>query len=113
MLLECLDNPEVERVLSVSRRPSGHAHPKLTELLVSDFRELGAVESQLTGYDGCFYCAGVSSLGMNEAEYTRMTHETPLAFAETLARLTPNWCWCTCPAATPTAANRERSCGLG
>ena len=90
VLLECLDNPQVERVLSVSRRPSGHVHPKLEELLVPDFRELGAVEAQLTGYGACFYCAGVSSVGMNEADYTRITYETPLAFAETLARLNPS-----------------------
>jgi len=90
VLLECLDNPEVESVLSVSRRPSGHVHPKLKQLLVPDFRELAAVEGQLRGYDACFYCAGVSSLGMNEADYTRVTYETPLAFAETLARLNPN-----------------------
>jgi len=90
VLLECLAHPAVERVLSVSRRPSGHVHPKLEELLVADFRELGAVEGQLTGYDACFYCAGVSSVGMSEADYTRITYDTPLAFAQTLARLNPN-----------------------
>ncbi len=90
VLLECLDNPEVERVLSVSRRPSGHVHPKLEELLVPEFRELAAVEAQLTGYDGCFYCAGVSSIGMSEVDYTRISYETPLAFAQTLARVSPN-----------------------
>jgi uncharacterized protein YbjT (DUF2867 family) len=90
VLLECLANPEVESVLSVSRRPSGHVHPKLQELLVPDFRKLGSVESKLTGYDACFYCAGVSSVGMSEADYTRISYETPLAFAETLARLNPS-----------------------
>ncbi|HVY41007.1 MAG TPA: NAD-dependent epimerase/dehydratase family protein [Polyangia bacterium] len=89
VLLECLENPVVERVLSVSRRPSGHTHPKLTECLVSDFRDLAAVEGQLTGYDACFYCAGVSSIGMKEAEYTAIAYDTPLAFAGTLARLNP------------------------
>ncbi|HYP76939.1 MAG TPA: NAD-dependent epimerase/dehydratase family protein [Polyangiaceae bacterium] len=90
VLLECLANPEIERVLSISRRPCGHVHPKLTELLVPDFRDLTAVETQLTGYDACFYCAGVSSVGMNEEDYTRITYDTPLAFAETLSRLDPN-----------------------
>ena len=90
VLLECLENPAVEQVLSVARRPSGHTHPKLRELLVPDFRELGTVETELTGYDGCFYCAGVSSVGLSEAEYTRITYDTPLAFAQTLARLNPN-----------------------
>jgi len=90
VLLECLANAEVERVLSISRRPCGHTHPKLDELLVADFRDLSAVEAKLVGYDACFYCAGVSSVGMNEAEYTKITYDTPLAFAQTLARLNPN-----------------------
>jgi uncharacterized protein YbjT (DUF2867 family) len=89
VLLECLENPAVERVLSVSRRPCGHAHPKLTECLVPDFRELAGVEPQLGGYDACFYCAGVSSVGMKEAEYAAITYDTVLAFAQTLARLNP------------------------
>ena len=89
VLLECLENPAVERVLSVSRRPSGHAHPKLTECLVPSFRELAGVEAQLTGYDACFYCAGVSSIGKTEAEYAAITYDTALHFAETLARLNP------------------------
>lgn len=89
VLLECLENPAVERVLSVSRRPSGHAHPKLTECLVPDFRELSGVEAQLAGYDACFYCAGVSSVGMTEAAYSAITFDTAVAFAQTLARLNP------------------------
>jgi uncharacterized protein YbjT (DUF2867 family) len=90
VLLECLENPAVEQVLSVSRRPCGHTHPKLVECLVPDFRELAGVESQLTGYDACFYCAGVSSVGMKEAEYSAITYDTPLHFAQTLARLNPD-----------------------
>jgi uncharacterized protein YbjT (DUF2867 family) len=89
VLLECLANPAVERVLSVARKACGHTHPKLEECLVADFRELGAVEPRLTGYDGCFYCAGVSSVGMGEAEYTVATYDTPVAFSTTLARLNP------------------------
>jgi uncharacterized protein YbjT (DUF2867 family) len=90
VLLECLENPAVEKVLAVARRSCGHTHPKLEEILVPDFRELGAVESKLTGYDACFYCAGVSSVGMSEADYTVATYDTPVAFATTLARLNPN-----------------------
>jgi uncharacterized protein YbjT (DUF2867 family) len=89
VLLECLDNALVEQVLSVSRRASGITHPKLTELLVADFRELGSAEEQLRGYDACFYCAGISSVGLSEADYTVITYDTPLAFAQTLARLNP------------------------
>jgi uncharacterized protein YbjT (DUF2867 family) len=89
VLLECLDNPAVERVLSVSRRPCGRAHAKLGELLVPDFRELSAVEHELAGYDACFYCAGISSVGLKEPEYTAITYDTPVAFAATLLRLNP------------------------
>src|SRR5438309_2317560 len=56
VLLECLDNPTVTKVLSVSRKPTNHTHPKLEQLLVSDFRNLSDVEAKLTGYDACFYC---------------------------------------------------------
>ena len=89
VMLECLDNAAVEKVLSVSRKPTNHTHPKLEQLLVPDFRQLGDVEAKLTGYDGCFYCAGVSSVGMSEADYTTISHDIPVAFATTLARLNP------------------------
>jgi uncharacterized protein YbjT (DUF2867 family) len=90
VLLECLDNPAVTNVLSVSRKATNHTHPKLEQLLVPDFRNLSDVETKLTGYDACFYCAGISSAGMNEADYTVVTYDTPVAFATTLARLNPD-----------------------
>jgi uncharacterized protein YbjT (DUF2867 family) len=89
VLLACLANPDIEKVLSVSRKPCGHTHPKLEECLLPDFRETSAVEGRLSGYDACFYCAGVSSVGMKEPEYTAITYDTPLAFATQLARLNP------------------------
>jgi uncharacterized protein YbjT (DUF2867 family) len=89
VLLECLDHSEVEQVLSVSRRACGITHPKLKELLVPDFRELSAVEAELSGYDACFYCAGISSVGLDEAKYSVITYDTPVAFATTLLRLNP------------------------
>ena len=77
-------------MLSVSRKPTNHTHPKLEQLLVPDFRKLTGFEDKLSGYDGCFYCAGVSSAGMNEADYTVIiAYDTPVAFATTLARLNP------------------------
>jgi uncharacterized protein YbjT (DUF2867 family) len=90
ILLESLENPAVEKVLSVSRRPYNLKHPKLTELIVPDFFHLEKVEASLTGYDACFYCAGISAVGMKEAEYSRITYDTTLHFAKTLARLNPN-----------------------
>jgi uncharacterized protein YbjT (DUF2867 family) len=89
VLLECLEHPAVERVVAVGRRSSGHQHPKLNEVLVPDFRDLSQVEAQLSGFDACFYCAGVSSVGMSEADYTAITYDTPLAFAKVLLRLNP------------------------
>jgi len=90
VLLECLENDSVEKVLTVSRKPVKHEHPKLEQLVVADFRETKDVEAKLTGYDACFFCAGVSSVGMSEADYTAITYDTTIAFATTLARLNPS-----------------------
>lgn len=89
VLLACLEDESVTAVLSVSRRSAGHSHPKLTELLLADFRRADEHADALTGYDACFYCAGISSAGMSEADYTVVTYDTPVAFAETLHRCNP------------------------
>ena len=89
VLLECLHNPTVEHVLVLTRRPTGRTHPKMTELLVADLQNLSAVESQLTGYSACFFCAGVSAVGISKEEYERITHDLTLAVGQTLARLNP------------------------
>ncbi|RYY18661.1 MAG: NAD-dependent epimerase/dehydratase family protein [Cytophagaceae bacterium] len=94
VLLTLLQQPAVETVLSISRRPSGHAHPKLHELLVPDFMDLGGIEDELDGYTACFFCAGVSSVGMKEAEYSRITHDVTLHFARTLLRHSPEATFC-------------------
>jgi uncharacterized protein YbjT (DUF2867 family) len=88
-LRECLLDPSVERVLSVVRNPTGQQSAKLTELVHKDFFGFSGVESQLTGYDACFYCVGVTSSGMTEESYSRATYDMTLAAAETLARLDP------------------------
>ncbi len=89
VLLECLAHPKITEVLLVGRKAFGRAHPKLRELLVADFTQLEGVRGQLGGYDGCFYCAGVSSVGMKEPEYTRVTYDVTLHFAEAMAALNP------------------------
>jgi uncharacterized protein YbjT (DUF2867 family) len=94
VLLTLLDQPEVETVLSISRRPSGHAHPKLHELLVPDFFDLCGIEEELKGYTACFFCAGVSSVGMKEEAYTHVTYELTLHFARTLLRHSPAATFC-------------------
>ena len=90
VLRECLLDPEVESVLSIGRSASGQQHPKLRELLRSDLFDYSAVESQLSGYDACFFCLGVSSAGMAEDKYRRITYDLTLAAARCLARLNPN-----------------------
>ena len=94
VLLTLLQQPEVEAVLSISRQPSGHAHPKLRELLVPDFMNLTAIESELAGYSACLFCAGVSSVGKQEAEYTRLTYDLTLHVARTLVRHSPALTFC-------------------
>jgi uncharacterized protein YbjT (DUF2867 family) len=89
VMLQCLDNPKVEKVLSISRKPNGHSHPKLEELIHADFSDLSAVEKQLAGYDACYFCAGISSVGISKEEYERITYDLTLSFAKTLAKLNP------------------------
>ena len=90
VLLECLRNPEVAHVLVLTRRFTGRTHAKMSELLVPDLQNLSAVEGQLTGYNACFFCAGISSVGISKQEYVRVTHDLTLAVAETLVRLNPD-----------------------
>ncbi len=80
-LLECLDDPRVSSVLAVSRRSCGVRHPKLEEILVEDLFRLDAVRPALAGADACFFCLGVSALGLSEADYTRVTHDLTLSVA--------------------------------
>ena len=89
VLLECLANSAVAHVLVLTRKPTGRSHAKMRELLVPDLANLSAVESQLTGYNACFFCAGVSAVGLSKEEYERITHDMTLAVGKTLLRLNP------------------------
>ena len=97
-LREALDAPEVESVLSIGRRPCGVEHPKLRELLLPDLFDFSAVEDQLVGYDACIWAVGISSVGLNEAAYARVTEELTLAWARALLRLNPGLSFCYCSA---------------
>jgi uncharacterized protein YbjT (DUF2867 family) len=88
-LRECLLAGDVGEVLSVGRRPTGVRHPKLTEREPADFTDLAPLGADLSGADACFYCLGISSLGVDEATYTRVCHDFPLAAARTLAKINP------------------------
>jgi uncharacterized protein YbjT (DUF2867 family) len=89
VLRECLLAADVERVTAVGRSDLGIEHSKLKQVRHADMTQLGPVESALRGHDACFFCLGVSSVGMDEATYRRLTYELTLAVAGTLARIEP------------------------
>jgi hypothetical protein len=86
---ECLIDPEVETVLAVGRGPTGIQNAKLREIVHDNFLDFSTILSQLAGYDACFFCLGVSSLGMSEQRYRHLTYDITLAAATTLSRLNP------------------------
>ena len=89
VLRECLLDPEVELVATVGRTATGMQNPKLREIVREDLQSYAGIEDQLTGFDACFFCLGVSSAGMKEADYERVTYDLTLAAAETLSRVNP------------------------
>ena len=89
VLRHCLLDPEVESVLAIGRKPSGVSHPKLRELVRPDMFDFKVSAEELNGYDTCFFCLGVSSVGMNEAEYTHLTYDLTLGWAQALVRVNP------------------------
>jgi uncharacterized protein YbjT (DUF2867 family) len=89
VLRECLVDSGIERVLVVGRSPTGRRNAKITEVLHDNFFDFSAIESELTGYDACFFCLGVSSVGMDAERYRHLTYDLTMAAATTLARLNP------------------------
>lgn len=87
VLRECLLDAGVTRVLCVGRSATGQADPKLRELVLADLRDCSGIEADLSGFDACFFCLGVSSVGMNEEAYRRITYELTLTIAQALVRL--------------------------
>jgi hypothetical protein len=98
-LREALSDPDVEAVLCVGRRPCGVAHPKLRDLVLPDLFEFSAVEAQLVGFDACVWAVGISSIGLHEAAYAKLTEELTLHWARALLRLNPDFSFCYCSAA--------------
>jgi nucleoside-diphosphate-sugar epimerase len=90
VLLECLQHPDVEKVLMINRKHFDLQHPKLDELIVPDFLDLKHVKHALNGYDACFFCAGISSVGMKEDAYRKITYDVTLNVARTLSDVNPN-----------------------
>lgn len=94
VLYECLHHPAVEAVLVINRKPCGYSHPKLKEIIHANFFDFAPIEDQLSGYNACFFCLGVSSVGMDKEQYYRMTYTLTLHVAETLSRLNPAMTFC-------------------
>jgi uncharacterized protein YbjT (DUF2867 family) len=94
VLHECLHHPEVEKVLVISRNSCGYTHPKLSEIIHSDLSDISSLGESITGYNACYFCLGVTSVGKNEAEYTRLTYNLTLNFATVLAAHNPDMTFC-------------------
>ena len=94
VLHECLLHPDVEQVLVITRKPTGTIHPKLKEVLHSDFMNLAPVAAEMKGYNACYFCLGVTSIGKKEPEYTKFTYDLTLHFASTLATQSPDATFC-------------------
>ena len=109
VLRECLLDPDVERVLTVGRRATGQQNPKLQEIVHADLLDLSSIERDLAGYDACFFCLGVSSLGMSESAYRHVTYDITLAAAETLVRLSPAMTFVYVSGASTDSTERGRS----
>ena len=89
VLRECLLDPDVESVLTIGRQETGQRHDKLRELVHQDFHDFSTIAGPLSGWDACFFCLGVSSAGMSESDYQRVTYDVTVAAAEVLSRQNP------------------------
>jgi uncharacterized protein YbjT (DUF2867 family) len=89
VLRECLRDPTVASVISVGRRPTGQTHDKLTEIVLSDLHDLSSVATHFTNVDACFFSLGISSVGISEADYTRVMFDLPMSVARTLWEANP------------------------
>lgn len=94
VLIECLQDSRLEAVLVISRKPCGVSHPKLKEIIHKDFFDLSAIEDQLGGYNACYFCLGVSSVGMKEPEYYKLTYTLTLHVAQTLSKQNGDMTFC-------------------
>jgi uncharacterized protein YbjT (DUF2867 family) len=94
VLLECLKHSSIDQVLVINRKPGGVSHAKLREIIHDDFFDLKPMEQQLTGLNACFFCLGVSSVGMSKEEYRHITYDLTLNVAQLLAKLNPVMTFC-------------------
>ena len=107
-LIECLDHPDVEKVLVVGRRSCGVVHEKMEELLHDDFLDYASIRERWRGYDACLFCLGVSAAGMSEADYTRFTYDFAMAAARALREVNPALTFCYISATGADSAEKSR-----
>jgi hypothetical protein len=109
VLMECLQHPRVEAVLVINRKPCGVTHPKLKEIIHKDFFDISTIEDQLSGYNACYFCLGVSSIGMKEPEYYKLTYTLTLNVAQTLSKLNPDMTFCYVSGASTDSTEKGKS----
>ncbi len=109
VLHECLQQPDITEILVINRRSCGIVHPKLKEILHSDFFNLSAIEHELRGYDACFFCLGVSSVGMKEEAFTKFTYTLTINVATTLVKQNPSMVFCYISGAGTDSTEKGRS----
>jgi len=94
VLIQCLNSPEINSVLVINRKTCGYTHPKLKEIIHQDFFNFSAIENQLTGYNACFFCLGITSVGASDEVYYKMTYTLTMQVAETLSKLNKEMTFC-------------------
>jgi len=94
ILIKCLASAEIDSILVINRKPCGYIHPKLKEIIHQDFFDLSPIENQLSGYNACFFGLGISSVGVNDDTYYKMTYTLTMHVAQTLARLNEHMTFC-------------------
>ncbi len=109
VLDQCLKHTQIGNVLILNRRPSGFQHPKLKELVLADLSDISSIKDELADYDACFSCIGVSSVGMDEPTYTRLTYDLTIGFARGLAEINPLMTFCYISGAGTDSTEKGRS----
>ena len=109
VLYECLHHPQVEKILVINRKSCGYTDSKLTEIVHADLSDISSLSERIKGYNACYFCLGVTSVGKSEAEYTRLTYNLTLNFANTLASLNPDMTFCYISGAGTDSSEKGRS----
>jgi hypothetical protein len=94
VLRECLLHPDVEKILLINRRPCGIVNPKLKEIIHTNFLDLSPIESSLKGYNACFFCLGVSSMGLEKEKYVKITYDLTMHVGKTLSSINKDMVFC-------------------